>query len=180
MVASIAMGAPGATTLPMYAAPPGWTLVRRSDHSTTSSLAVYTHAALGNDTPMFTWIFDQAIEGTGWISCYLNVDRIQPVDVETGGALETTGPVYTAPTLTTTKPNEMIVGIIIAHTSQNAVTTWTTNLTKRVDLNNGAARSGMEGTRPIANPGDTGLITTTASEAQDYAIGELLVLRQAP
>jgi hypothetical protein len=28
--------------------------------------------------------------------------------------------------------------------------------------------------------GSTGLIMTTASETQDYAIGELLVLRQAP
>lgn len=179
MVAAIAMGATGAASVPVYTAPPGWTLVRRSDRNTDSSLAVYVHAALGNDPATFTWAFDLPIEGTGWISCYLNVDRTDPIDVETGGVIEDVGPVYTAPALTTTASNEMIVGIIIAHRTAGA-TTWTTNLTQRIDLNNGTTRSGMAGDRRIANPGSTGAITTTASATQDYAIGELLVLRQAP
>jgi len=179
MIASIAMGTTGAATLPVYTAPAGWTLVRRSDRNTDSSLAVYTHAASTADPATFTWTFDLAIEGVGWISCYANVDRADPIDVETGGALEEVGPIYTAPTLTTTGANEMIVGIIVAHRTAGA-TTWTTSLTERIDLNNTTTRSGMAGDRRIANPGSTGTITTTASAAQDYAIGELLVLRQAP
>jgi hypothetical protein len=181
MVAAIAMGSTGEATLPVYTAPTGWTLVRRSNRNTDSSLAVYTHLA-GNDPTSFTWTFDVPIEGIGWISCYLNVDRVTPVDVEIGGAIESVGPTYSAPLVTTTKSNDLALAIIIAHTTLNAATTWSapSNTTQRIDFSNTTTRSGTQGDRAIANPGSTGMIMTTASETQDYAIGEVLVLRQAP
>lgn len=181
MVAAIAMGSTGEATLPVYTAPTGWTLVRRSDRNTDSSLAVYTHLA-GNDPASFTWTFDVPIEGIGWISCYLNVDRVTPIDVEIGGPIESVGPTYSAPLVTTTKSNDLALAILIAHTMLNAATSWSapTNTTQRIDLSNTTTRSGTQGDRAIPNPGSIGMIMTTASETQDYAIGEVLVLRQAP
>ena len=181
MVAVIAMGSTGEATLPVYTAPPGWTLVRRSDRNTDSSLAVYTRVYF-NEPASYTWTFDVPIEGIGWISCYLNVDKTDPVDVEIGGPIESVGPTYSAPLLTTTKPNELALAIIIAHTTLAAATTWSapTNTTQRINFSNTTTRSGTQGDRPLPNVGSTGAISTTASETQDYAIGELLVLRQAP
>ena len=104
MVAVIAMGSTGEATLPVYTAPAGWTLVRRSDRNTDSSLAVYTRVYF-NEPASYTWTFDVPIEGIGWISCYLNVDKAAPIDVETGGPIESVGPTYSAPLLTTTHAN---------------------------------------------------------------------------
>jgi hypothetical protein len=181
MVAAIAMGSTGEATLPVYTAPTGWTLVRRSNRNTDSSLAVYTHIS-ATEPASYTWTFDVPIEGIGWISCYLNVDKTTPVDVEIGGPIESVGPTYAAPILTTTKANDLALAIIIAHTTLAAATTWSapTNTTQRIDYNNTTTRSGTQGDRAIANVGSTGMIMTTASETQDYAIGEVLVLRQAP
>jgi hypothetical protein len=181
MVAAIAMGSTGEATLPVYTAPAGWTLVRRSDRNTDSSLAIYTHLA-GNDPATFTWTFDIPIEGIGWISCYLNVDRVAPVDVEIGGPIESVGPTFVAPLVTTTRPNDLALAIMIAHTTLTVATTWSapTNTTQRIDYNNTTTRSGTQGDRALPTIGSSGAIKTTASETQDYAIAEVLALRQAP
>jgi hypothetical protein len=175
------MGSTAEPTLPVYTAPTGWTLVRRSDRNTDSSLAVYTRIA-ASEPASYTWTFDVPIEGVGWISCYLNVDHANLIDVEIGGAIESIGPTFAAPVLTTTHPNELALAIIVAHTTLAAATTWSVpaNTTQRINFNNGTTRSGMQADRVVASAGSTGAISTTASETQDYAIGQLLVLRQAP
>jgi hypothetical protein len=181
-VAAIAMGTTAAVASPVFTPPVGWTLVRRLDHGNDTALVMYWHVAAAGEPASYTWQITTAIEGVGWISCYTHVDTITPIDVEDGAVLASVGPSYAAPSVTTTVADAMVVATFVSHAPTNVPTTWTAPIgtTQRVDINNGTTRSGTNGDHLFAHAGATGVIASTASAAQDYAIVETLALRPAP
>jgi hypothetical protein len=182
MVAAIAMGVTGAATNSVFTPPPGWTLVRRSDHGNDTALVVYWHAAGAAEPATYTWQFSTMIHGVAWISCYGNVDPIAPIDVEQGGVIATTGPSYAAPSITPTRASTMLVLTCVSHAPTSAGTTWMppVQTSQRVNLNNGTTRSGTSADRLLSTTNPTGATLAIASEAQDYALVESLALRPAP
>ena len=180
-VAAIAMGNTGASTVPTFTEPAGWTLVRRSDHGSDTALLVYWHTAGAIEPSTYTWQFSAAIEGVAWISCYANVDPVAPIDVELGTLILNTGPTYATPSITTTVANAMVVATYASHVSVTP-TTWSApaGTSVRANLNNGTTRSGLGIDEPVAAAGPTGALAATASVVQNYALVHVLALKPAP
>lgn len=182
MLAVIAFGQSGATAQPAIIAPNGWTLVRRLNHALDATLAVYVHVVAVIEPPQHTWSFTTTIEGVSWIACYANVDTANPI-VDANGAVNAGGgPAYPLPSVNPDVPNTMLVGIVVGHGPGSPVTTWTApaGAIERVDVQNMTTRSGTMTERLDPSTGATAMLDETASQAQDFAILEVLALRPKP
>ena len=179
MIAAVAMGSTGSAAAPVFTPPTGWTLVKRLDRNNDTALAVYWHAAGAAEPMSYTWTLSTMIEGVAWISCYANVDAAAPIEAQMGLVIETTGPAYTTPAITTTIGYSMIVATFATHAA--AATTWLpTGMTERVDVNNTTTRSGEGTEHLVPTAGSPAAYTSTASSAQDYALVHVLALKPAP
>jgi hypothetical protein len=89
--------------------PAGWTLVVRTDSGTTYGQAVYW--ALGNVS--FGGSFTLTLQATGgalgWANAYVGADNTTPIDAS-GGQANASSTTVTAPSITTTAANDMLVG----------------------------------------------------------------------
>ena len=97
---------------PVVTAPAGWTLVRSDVGGTgVTSLgqAVYIHVAGLSEPLMWTWTFATAHGASGGILAYSGVDTVSPV-MASSGQVAATGTAVTAPSVTTTAANSMLVG----------------------------------------------------------------------
>ena len=179
-VATVAMGRTNSATKPTFTAPTGWTLVRRVDRLNDTALATYWHTAGATEPATYTWQLGATIEGVAWISCYAHVDPISPIEIDAGALVATAGPMYAAPSITTTTPNAMVLATFVSHAA--TATTWSvpTGTTARASLNNATTRSGLGVDKLFALAGATGTLTATASTVQDYALVETLALKPAP
>ncbi len=179
MLAVIAFGQSGAAAQPVIFAPNGWALVRRLDHALDATLAVYLHVAAGIEPAQHTWSFTTTIEGVSWIACYANVDTANPIVDENGAVNAGAGPAYPFPSVSPDVPNTMLVGIVVGHGPGAPVTSWTApaGAVERLDVQNTTTRSGTMAERLDLSTGATAMLNETASQAQDYAILEVLALR---
>jgi hypothetical protein len=179
MVAAVAMGSSGSAAVPVFTAPTGWTLIKRLDRNADTALAVYWHLAGAAEPTSYTWQLSAMIEGVAWISCYAHVDVAAPIEAQTGLVIETTGPAYATPAITTTAAYSMIVATFATHAA--AATTWLpTGMTERVDVNNTTTRSGEATDHLVPAAGAPAAYSSTASSAQDYALVHVLALKPAP
>jgi hypothetical protein len=175
-VATIAMGATSAVTMPAFTAPTGWVLVRRLDRGNASTLAVYYHKAKPGEPSSYTWQFSSQIEGVAWISCYSGVNLSFPIQTDMGAVIATATTTYATPSIATTTPNAMVVATFVSHAA--AMSTWTapTGTNTRASLNNGDTRSGLGVDGLFATAGPIGPLTATVSSTQDYALVDVLAL----
>ena len=182
LVAVLAMGNSGSPAMPDFTAPSGWTQIRRDDSNNDTTVISYWHAIEAVEPPTYLWAFDQQAEGVAWISAYEGVSTSDPIDIAGGSAIENSGPSYTAPAITTSGANELLVVTFAAHlTTDNGSTTWLAPMDAAVRalLNNGTTRSGIGFDVAMASPGPVGVITATASVAQDYGLAGIIALRPA-
>jgi hypothetical protein len=165
---------------PIYTAPAGWTLVRRTDSGDDASLLVYYRYAIAGDPASFTWTSDDKVAGVGWIAAYSGVHATQPIDVEAGSVDTGPGPVYTTPSITTTGPKRLVVASFSADSSSGS-TTWMAQgaYTLRAGLNNSANRSGMSEELAVPTPA-TQVAQGRVSTAQFDSIQHILALRPCP
>lgn len=180
MISAIAMGVSGATANPTITAPNGWTLVRRLDHPFDLALAIYRHVANGAEPPQHTWTLSQPGQGVSWIACYLHVDTTDPIVDDNGLVTNASGPAYPFPSVVPTVPNTMILGIVAGH--GGSMVTWTppASTTERIDVQDGTTRSGTLVDHLDPSTGATAMLVETASQAQGYALFEVLALRPQP
>jgi len=175
LVASVGFGNTSATTLPAISTPAGWTLVRRVDHGTVNSLSVYWHVyAKGDGAPV--WTTSQSVGGAVSISAYAGVSAT-PIDasaVNDAGAAST----YSAPTLVTTGPNELVVIGFYAHSASGAPTTWTVPAppAQRSNFNNAGSRSMTTADALQAAAGTSRPFAANASVLQNYALAYAIAL----
>jgi outer membrane protein assembly factor BamB len=106
LIASIAVRPSTAT----ITAPAGWTLVNRQNNGggNANSLAVYSKVATATEAASYTWSFSANTGNEGGIMAFSGVDNATPVNVF-GGATTGSGTTHTAPSVTTTVTNTMIV-----------------------------------------------------------------------
>ncbi|MFL5373007.1 MAG: galactose oxidase-like domain-containing protein, partial [Myxococcales bacterium] len=178
LLASVGFGQSGAVTLPSISTPPGWTLVRRVDHGTVNSLAVYWHVFSSGDAAP-SWTTSQSVGGDVSISAYGSVSGV-PVDVSAGkdaGAASS----FTAPAVVTSHPDETIVAGFFAHSNAGVPSTWTwpAQLTERTDVNNGGSRSLTTADGVQTAAGTSTPFAVNASHLQDYALAYVLALNPA-
>lgn len=179
MVASIGFRPNTAVITP----PAGWTLVRRIDNAnaTANSLAVYWKMAEATEPASYAWTFNTSTGSAGGILSFVNVDTVNPIDVENGQNTPN-GLAHAAPSVTTTRRDEMIVS---AHGFSSSAT-WTppAGLTEAVDIASetvpnccGIAIAVNYGLQSAA--GSTGALTATASGDADVGNAQTLALRPA-
>ena len=181
MIASIGVRPVAASITP----PAGWTLVRRVDNGTNISLAVFRKVATSSEPSSYTWSASGATFAVGGIQSFANVDTANPIDVEAGQATPT-ALTHTAPSVTTTVANTMVV---TSHTFATS-TTWNppSGMTEGFDAQFQPIGANMgqstEGNYVLqAAAGSTGAKTATAdggAGAEGSGATHTLALRPAP
>jgi hypothetical protein len=186
MIAAIGFAPDTAVITP----PAGWTLVRRIDNSagpgTNNSLAVYRKVHAVTEPTSYAWTFSANVTVVGGIQAYSGVDIANPIDLENGVATPS-ALTHTAPSITTTVANAMVV----TNHTMNGAANWafpvaggcTPVFTESFDVNTGGGVAGqaLEGARALcAVAGATGAKTATASANPDKGNAHILALRPLP
>jgi hypothetical protein len=176
MVASIA-ARPNTTTI---TAPSGWTLVRRTDNTSTNpnSLATYYKVAGSSEPTSYTWTLGSSAGAAGGIQSFSGVNTANPIDVE-GGQNTANALTLTAPGVTTASAYEMLV---TSHAFASSATfTNPTGMTEAFDKasvtvpNSGG--EAIEGNYQLLTAaGATGSRTATASGDADAGNAHTLAL----
>ena len=104
LVAAVSLGGHPAVT-----APSGWTLVLDHENGHGYSQIVYVRVASGSEPASFRWRFSRSTTAAGSITVYAGVNAAQPIDVA-GGRTNSSSQSITAPSVTTTIPEALLVG----------------------------------------------------------------------
>lgn len=184
MLAAIGVQPSTATLTP----PAGWTLVTRIDNAgpTSNALVIYRKFAVAGEPASYLWQVAGATAVVGGIQSYVGVDPLSPVDVESGAATPNSL-THTAPAITTTVANAMLVG----HYTFASARTWTAQnppgppvaMTESYDVASralNAAGQSLEGTRQLqAAAGASVAFASTASADADAGVAHMMALRPA-
>jgi hypothetical protein len=179
LVAGVALGNSDNVTLPVFSPPAGFTLVRRVDHGTFTSLLVYTHVATGSEPAMYAFTSDLPAEGQVWVSAYGSVDTGKPIDIELGVHVATSSTQYATPQITASASRGLVVA---AFASRGAAGAWTppSATTPRANLANTTSRSSLAIDIARVAPGVVAPMTASLPAAQEYGLTHVMVLRPAP
>jgi hypothetical protein len=178
LIGVLALGSTENTALPTFSRPAGWSLVRRMDVETVSSLAIYVHVATDTEPTTYSWTSTPPAYGAVWVSSYAGVDPASPIEVDDGLAIATAGLEYATPDLATRTPGALLVA---SFTTKAWSTTTLLNppegTATRATLNNGANRAMLAVEAEKALPGPTGRFVARAVAEQAYGLTHLLALR---
>jgi Bacterial Ig-like domain len=94
---------------PTISAPPGWTLVRIDANASTVRQAVFLCVVGASEPASYSFGLSSAQSAAGGIVAYGGVDPANPIDAA-GGQVNASSPSVTAPSVTTTGPDRMLVG----------------------------------------------------------------------
>ncbi len=178
LIASIAVR-PNTVTI---TAPTGWTLVNRQDNAggSVNSLAVYSKVATATEPASYTWSFSANTGNEGGIMAFSGVDNTTPIDVSAGSITAAATTTFTAPSVTTTVTNTMIV---TAH-EYSSSDRWTalTGLTEVYDVASLAVPDALGisllgSYKAQAAAGATGTFSATAASNADTGAGITVALK---
>ncbi len=179
LLATMNFGYGSNTLQPTLTPPSGWTLVRRINHGTVSSLAVFWHFYAAGETT-YTWtVSGHVIWGAGDVLAYAGVNT-SPIDVDAGQDNPAAGTSYSTPSITTTGANEVLVATF-AGLGNTGANTWSapSGTTQRASVDNTIGRTVESAEKLQATAGASGVLTATVSPSQVYAMTHLLALRPA-
>jgi purine nucleosidase len=178
LIASLNLGKSAASTQTNITPPAGWQLVLRTNHGAIATNALYKHVFAAGETK-YTWTTDVTVGGTAFVSAFGGVDQTNPIDASAGSDINARTTNITAPAITTTGANDMIVSSYFGYRSNVTNTTWkpSTGMTEVGDANNNSSRSGSVAIATQAAVGSTGNKVAVASTTQDYAIASSVALR---
>ena len=168
---------------PGFSAPAGWTLVRDEGIQNSVRQAVYVKVATASEPSAYTWTLSTSTSRrlAGGIISYAGVDTAQPVDAHAGATNAGGGTAVTAPSVTTTVENALLVHL--AAVNAEGSLTPPTGMTERWEQTAWKADSPRDVTASTSDntqaaTGATGPRTATASNPGPN-IGVLLALRPA-
>ena len=179
MIAAIAT-TPSTVTI---TAPAGWTLIQAVTQTTATSnrVSTYYRVATATEPASYTWTLSTAHTGaSGGIVSYSGVDNTTPINVSAGAATAS-ALTHTAPSITTTVANGMLVTV---HEYASA-RSWTppAGMTERVDIASRAASTAgvtLEMNELLLGAaGATGAMTATASTSADTGATVSIALKPA-
>jgi hypothetical protein len=177
MVASIASNDDD----PGFSAPAGWTLVSNESIVDRVRQAVYVKVAGVAEPGSYTWTLSEFRRVAGGITTYAGVDTTNPVDAIDASVNTNASLLITAPSITTTVPDTLLVhvGAINAAANVSAPAGMTErweadspNLTSTRDVTASSSDA------PFAGAASTGS-RAAVSSASGPSIGVLLALRPA-
>jgi hypothetical protein len=162
---------------PSIMAPTGWMLIG-SNTSSSLTKATFRHLVSQSDPAAYMWSVPSDTTIAGIVVAYRGVDPVNPIDA-TGGQANGNNSSITAPSISTTTPNTMLVGFF--GIASNTSITPPTGTTERGEITY-SSRSGKltieVADQPFEGSGPTGARIAQASKAA-VSIGRLVALRAA-
>jgi MSHA biogenesis protein MshQ len=125
---------------PTITAPSGWTFIRQDTGGSAGSSvsdALYYRVATGTEPSSYTWTLSQVETSAGGIASYTGVNIDNPVDIS-GASVGASGTTLTAPSVTTTNANDMLLALF-GDGKPNTTVTNPTGMTQEWDQFNAAA-----------------------------------------
>lgn len=164
---------------PVISPPAGWASVLTTQNGTNMEQAIFIRTTGSAEPASYTFTLSKASSATGGILAYSGVDPAHPIDAA-AGASSASSATITAPSITTSSPNAML----IAHFGASRITEFSqpAGMTERFD---GAGSTSV--TYKISSAADdqsttaagpTGSRTSSANGASGN-IGQLIALRAA-
>jgi hypothetical protein len=180
VVAVVWLGGSNNAVAPTLNPPVGWALIRRIDHTTVGTLAVYQHVYAVTDSS-FTWTSSETLLGMMWMSSYGGVRTTSPIDAEDGWDLSLDGG-----TSVDTPPISAPAGdaVIVAFTGFSDPTAglWGSlpEFSARVNANNGGARQGLGADQVLQTSITQQSYSDTSTAGLSYALTFALAIHPAP
>jgi hypothetical protein len=163
---------------PTITPPSGWTFVQRQQNSTTMGQALYTHGVGSSEPSAYTFTLSSSQAAAAAVFDFAGVDTANPVDVS-GGQINGSGPTITAPSITTTAANDVIVGLFGIGTSTTIAAPTGMHGDGQAASTAGTYKVTLEGAdQLITSAGATGARTATALNSA-ASVGQLIALRPA-
>lgn len=161
-------------------APAGWTLVLNRDDGGTSGVSIYRKLATASEPASYAWGLRNNDRAAGAIVAFRGVDTTTPVEAS-GTQANAASTSYTAPSITTTTADTLLLAIFSAITG-SASFTAPTDMVAEVTAVGGAGPNGIafglfHSTRLAT--GATGTRVSTPNTSLKN-LGVLLALRAAP
>lgn len=161
---------------PVVTAPAGWNLVRTDTAGTTMRKATFWRLATASEPASYTWGFNKPRSAVGSILAYSGVSPTSPIQASSG-QVNAASRSIAAPSLTTTTPSAMVVGLF--GLARRATVTPATSMTERSEVASpttvSAPATDETADRLQAEPGATGPQVATASTG-GVNIGQLIAL----
>jgi hypothetical protein len=175
MVAAIAARG-GPTITP----PVGWTLVRQDINGSTMRQAVFVRIAGASEPTSYSFTLSNAQSAAGGIVAYSGVDPTSPIDVH-GGVVNASSTSITAPSITTTGADRMLVGLfgIPQLTTVAPPAAMSERYDQTVPSTNTYKVTTAGADESFVAAGATGPRVATMAKAT-ASIGQLLALKPAP
>lgn len=104
--------------------PSGWTQVLTRDDGSTFGTTLYRKVAGSSEPASYTWEFDKAGRAAGTIVAFRGVDTSNPV-IASASQLNSANTSHTAPAVTTTVADSMLVALYAVPAGDTAITTPT-------------------------------------------------------
>jgi PKD repeat protein len=164
---------------PTITAPSGWNLIRLDLIQNSFRKATYYRVATASEPTSYTWAFSSSLAASGGILAFSGVSTSNPIDAHSGLASTGTN-LITAPSVVTSVPNTMLVGLFAA--TGNLTITPPSGMTERFDItsNLGTYKVTSEGANALqATAGATGDRVARADIGLNPNIGQLIALRPA-
>lgn len=175
-----AIGVNGTATV---TAPSDWTVIRDDTVSTrvrlVSMYKVVTNIFEGNN---YQFNFSSSVKASGGIVHYAGVDTAQPIDVHAMNSSATNTTSMTAPSVTTTVPNTMLVSVFANNNAVNH--TAGSGMTQRFSVfSSGRGNAATKVTTSVqdtiqATAGSSG--TKSATSASGNYVAHTFAIREAP
>ncbi len=159
---------------PTISVPSGWTLVQSQVTGSYRQVA-YVRVVVAGENPSYAWSFSTSTAVAGGITAYRGVDPSQPIEAA-AGQTNTSSSTIQAPTVTTTSPAALLVGIFGMGT--NATFTPPANMIEQFEIaTSGRTKVAIESAdRFVLSAGATGSMSATADKAA-ASIGQSIALR---
>jgi PKD repeat protein len=164
---------------PTITAPSGWNLIRLDLIQNSFRKATYYRVATASEPTSYTWAFSSSLAASGGILAFSGVSTSNPIDAHSGLASTGTN-LITAPSVVTSVPNTMLVGLFAA--TGSLTITPPSGMTERFDItsNLGTYKVTSEGANALqATAGATGDRVARADVGLNPNIGQLIALRPA-
>jgi MSHA biogenesis protein MshQ len=158
--------------------PAGWTLIRRTDQGTNAGMGTYYKWAGASEPATYTFETSNSSKWAVGMSRISGAYTLSPIHAS-NGATGTSGTSVTAPSVTTTKLNTLVLAFYT--NKKHATYTPASTTTERYDAPNSAEGlpSNMMATFVQATAGATGNKVATASEGESW-VGQQIAIREPP
>lgn len=171
----------GGTGVSITGVPAGWTLADRTNSGTTLAQFVYWRVATASEPASHTWTLGSSARYSAIAASFEAVLPSNPVDAILAAALTSNTTSFTAPAVTTTVANTMLVAMFGAGEGTQTFTPPAA-MSELDDLFSGSGPLGASSSLAIASfagSGSTGTKTAT-SQSAEKGVATLLALRPDP